>query len=230
MKTTSAILSFLLFMAVVFTVQAQKSQIRTPGTFTKIETGGSWDVFITKGDRDEIRLESGSFDLSKVITELTGRKLEIKLERGNYRNVDLDVYITVRELESVGVSGSGNVQLLSDFGADEFSLGSSGSGVIEAKRITAEKLNVGMSGSGEIRIAGGQVENLHVGQSGSGNFEGINLIAQNVKVGKSGSGQTSVHAEKSLTVGSSGSGNVYYRGNPENQSIANSGSSRVIKK
>lgn len=127
MKTTSAILSFLLFMAVVFTVQAQKSQIRTPGTFTKIETGGSWDVFITKGDRDEIRLESGSFDLSKVITELTGRKLEIKLERGNYRNVDLEVYITVRELESVGVSGSGNVQLLSDFGADEFSLGSSGS-------------------------------------------------------------------------------------------------------
>ncbi|OYX23806.1 MAG: hypothetical protein B7Z16_01715 [Algoriphagus sp. 32-45-6] len=230
MKTTSAILSFLLFMAVVFTVQAQKSQIRTPGTFTKIETGGSWDVFITKGDRDEIRLESGSFDLSKVITELTGRKLEIKLERGNYRNVDLEVYITVRELESVGVSGSGNVQLLSDFGADEFSLGSSGSGVIEAKRITAEKLNVGMSGSGEIRIAGGQVENLHVGQSGSGNFEGINLIAQNVKVGKSGSGQTSVHAEKSLTVGSSGSGNVYYRGNPENQSIASSGSSRVIKK
>lgn len=230
MKTNATILSLLLFMAVVFSAQAQKSQTRTPGSFTKIETGGSWDVFITQGDRDEIRLESASFDLSKVITEVLGKKLEIKLEKGNYRNVDLEVYITVRALESVGVSGSGNVQLLSDFGADEFSLGSSGSGVIETKQITAERLNVGMSGSGEIRIEGGQVEFLNVGQSGSGNFEGSNLIAQNVKVGKSGSGQTSVYAENSLTVGSSGSGNVYYRGNPVNKSIGNSGSSRVIKR
>lgn len=230
MKTNVTILSLLLFMAVVFSAQAQNSQTRTPGSFTQIETGGSWDVFITKGNRDEIRLESETFDLNKVITEVTGQKLEIKLEKGNYRNVDLEVYITVRELESVGVSGSGNVQLLSDFGSDEFSLGSSGSGVIETKNILADNLKVGMSGSGDIRIAGGKVENLNVNQSGSGNFEGSNLIAQNVKVGKSGSGQTSVYAERSLTVGSSGSGNVYYRGNPDSKSIGNSGSSRVIKR
>lgn len=230
MKTISSILSLFFFMAVVFTAEAQKSQTRTPGSFTKVETGGSWDVTITKGSKDEVRLESASLDLNKVITEVDGRTLKIKLEKGNYRNVDLTVSITVRELESVGVSGSGNVELLSDFGADEFTLGSSGSGVIQTKRIIAEKLNVGMSGSGEIRIAGGEVEDLHVGQSGSGNFEGIDLVAQHVKVGKSGSGQTSVNAQKSLTVGSSGSGNVYYRGNPDNQNISSSGSSRVIKK
>ncbi|MBC6368637.1 head GIN domain-containing protein [Algoriphagus sp. AK58] len=229
MKLSSVVFSLILFMAVVFTANAQKSETRTPGSFTKVETGGSWDVTITKGSKDEVRLESNSFDLSKVITEVDGRTLKIKLEKGTYRNVDLSVHITVRELESVGVSGSGNVKLLSDFGSEQFALGSSGSGVIETRKINAYRLDVGMSGSGEIRIAGGEVEDLHIGQSGSGNFEGINLIAQTVKIGKSGSGQTSVTAEKSLTVGSSGSGNVYYKGNPENQSIASSGSSRVIK-
>lgn len=229
MKTTSAILSFLLFMAVVFTVEAQKSQTRTPGSFNKVEVGGSFDVFITRGNRDEVRLESGSFDLSKVITELDGRTLEIKLEKGNYRNVDVKVYVTIRDLEAVGASGSGNVLLASDFGAAEFSIGLSGSGNIKAKNINAEKLNVGMSGSGEVEIEGGEVEYANIGQSGSGKFDAINLNAERVKIGKSGSGDTYIGASQSLTVGSSGSGNVYYRGNPENKSIASSGSSRVIK-
>ncbi|MFC5190363.1 head GIN domain-containing protein [Algoriphagus aquatilis] len=222
----------LLFALVLLVSQAvaQKSETRTPGSFSKVETGGSWDVIITKGGKDEIKLESSSLDLSKVITEVRGGKLEIKLEKGNYRDVDLKVFIIVRELESVGVSGSGSVKLMSDFGAKEFALGSSGSGVIETQQINAERLAVGMSGSGEIRVGGGRVEELTIGQSGSGDFEGMDLVAQSVKIGKSGSGETSITVEQSLTVGSSGSGNVYYRGNPTEKSIGSSGSSRVIQK
>lgn len=226
-KFSSLLFALILIGSLAF---AQKSETRTPGSFSKVETGGSWDVIITKGSKDEIKLESSSLDLSKVITEVRGGKLEIKLEKGNYRNVDLKVYITVRELESVGVSGSGSVKLMSDFGAREFALGSSGSGVIETKQINAERLVVGMSGSGEILIGGGRVEELTIGQSGSGDYDGMDLVAQTVKIGKSGSGETSVTAEKSLTVGASGSGNVYYRGNPTDKSIGNSGSSRVIQK
>nr|WP_287936447.1 head GIN domain-containing protein [Algoriphagus sp.] len=229
MKITSILSALFLFMAVVFTAHAQNSQTRTPGTFTRVETGGSWDVFITKGNKDEVRLESASFDLNKVITELDGRTLKIKLEKGNYRNVELQVYVTVRELEAVGCSGSGNVLLASDFGADEFSIGTSGSGTIKAKSINARNLNVGMSGSGDVEIEGGQVDYVTIGQSGSGDFEGIDLNAQTVKIGKSGSGQTHITAIKSLTVGASGSGNVYYRGNPEMQKVGISGSAKLVR-
>jgi hypothetical protein len=208
---------------------AQTSQTRTPGSFTKIENHGSWDVEIIKGSKDEIRLESSSFDLSKVITDVNRGKLEIKLEKGNYRNVDLKVFITVRELESVGSGVSGDIMIRSDFGADDFGLGLSGSGSITAKNINARKLSVGMSGSGKVKIEGGQAEEANIGQSGSGNFEGINFTAGSVKIGKSGSGTTAISVVESLTVGASGSGNVYYRGNPEKQSIGISGSSKVIK-
>jgi hypothetical protein len=207
----------------------QQSQTRTPGTFTKIENGGSWDVEITKGSKDEIRLESNGFDLSNVITELDGDKLTIKLESGNYKNVDLKVYITVRELESVGNGGSGHMRINSDFGADTFSIGLSGSGSITTRNINAGKLAVGMSGSGKVKIEGGQAEAANIGQSGSGNFEGINFSAESVKIGKSGSGTTAISVVESLTVGASGSGNVYYRGNPEKQSIGVSGSTKVIR-
>jgi hypothetical protein len=208
---------------------AQKSETRTPGSFTKIENSGSWDVEITKGSKDEVRLETSNFDLSKVITEVDGDKLEIKLVKGNYSNVNLKVYITVRELESVGNGGSGDMRINSDFGANSFNIGLSGSGSITAKNINADKLTVGMSGSGKVIIAGGQADEVTVGQSGSGDLEAINFTAESVKIGKSGSGNSSIGVTESLTVGSSGSGNIYYRGNPEKQSIGISGSSKLIK-
>lgn len=223
-------MSLLLFFLVVVVAFAQKTETRTPGSFTQVENNGSWDIYIQKGLKDEVRLESGSFDLSKVITEVDRGKLKIKLEKGNWRNVDLTVYVTVRNLESVGNGGSGDMILESDFGANNFSIGLSGSGSISANKINADKLNVGMSGSGKVYIAGGQADKVHIGQSGSGDLDALNFVADAVDIGKSGSGDTSISVNQALTVGSSGSGNIYYRGNPEKQSIGISGSSRLIKK
>ena len=222
--------SLLLFFLIGMVAFAQKTETRSPGSFTQVENNGSWDIYIQKGSKDEVRLESGSFDLSKVITEVERGKLKIKLEKGNWRNVDLKVYVTVRELESVGNGGSGDMTLESDFGANNFSIGLSGSGSITTQKINADKLNVGMSGSGKVYIAGGQADKVHIGQSGSGDLDALNLVADIVDIGKSGSGNTSIGVNESLTVGSSGSGNIYYRGNPEKQSIGISGSSKVIKK
>lgn len=226
-KTAAAIFLFFLLGT---TVQAQGTETRTPGSFTQVESGGSWDVFIKKGNKDEVRLVSTNISLDKVITEVDGDELKISLEKGNYEKVGLTVYVTVRNLEGIGTSGSGNMIVESDFGADEFSIGLSGSGKIEMKNILAEEINIGMSGSGSITIAGGSAEEISIGQSGSGKLNALELTGESVKIGKSGSGETYIGATQSLTVSSSGSGNVYYKGNPEDKSIASSGSSRVIQK
>ncbi|MEB2775042.1 head GIN domain-containing protein [Algoriphagus sp. D3-2-R+10] len=225
-KITSLVL-FLFFLGL--SAQAQ-TETRTPGDFTAIESSGSWNVYITIGSKDEVRLESKGFDLNKVITEVKDGKLEIKLEKGNHRNVNFDAYITVRELESIGSGGSGNMTLESNINSDKFNIGQSGSGNVKVKMLNVGSLNVGMSGSGNMYLEGGSADTANIGQSGSGDFDGLELMANSVKIGKSGSGNTSIGASENLTVGSSGSGNVYYKGNPENKKIASSGSSKVIKK
>ncbi|MHA7128204.1 head GIN domain-containing protein [Algoriphagus namhaensis] len=227
-KITTSLILLLFFLGV--TAQAQDTEIRTPGSFTQIESGGSWDVHVKIGNKDEVRLESKGFDLNKVITEVDGDKLKIKLEKGNYRNVNIEVFVTVRELESIGGSGSGSIYVESDIESRNFSIGNSGSGNIEMRRLETGKLNVGMSGSGVVVIEGGSAESANIGQSGSGDFKGLELTAESVKVGKSGSGSTYIGVTENLTVGSSGSGNVYIKGDPKNQQISSSGSSRVIKK
>jgi hypothetical protein len=229
MKTSKIFaLVFALFL-IGASAKAQKSEVRTPGSFNQIENNGSWDVEIVKGSKDEVRLESNGFDLSKVITEVKKDRLVIKLENGNHKNVDIKVYVTVRELESVGNGGSGDMQILSDFGANSFHIGLSGSGSINTKKINAEKLNVGMSGSGRVVIQGGTAESADIAQSGSGDFDGINLAADQVKISKSGSGKTFIGVTDTLAVAASGSGDIYYRGDPEKRSIALSGSSKLIK-
>ena len=226
-KTTAAI--FLLFL-VGTTVQAQGTETRTPGTFTQVKSGGSWDVFIKKGSKDEVKLVSTNISLDKVITEVEDEELKIRIEKGFSGKVGLTVYVTVRNLEGIGTSGSGNMIVESDFGADEFSIALSGSGNIEMKNILAEEIEIGMSGSGNVNIGGGSAEEISIGQSGSGILNALELTGQSVKVGKSGSGETYIGATQSLTVGSSGSGNVYYKGNPEDKKIGSSGSSKVIQK
>lgn len=218
-----------LFFLMGTTAQAQ-TEIRTPGDFDRIESSGSWDVVVTLGDKDEIKLVSHGFDLSKVITEVEDGKLEIKLEKGRYRQVDFTAYVTVRELTALGLSGSGKMTVESDIDSRTFSIGTSGSGDLIMKDLDTRTLNVGMSGSGKVIIAGGSAETANIGQSGSGSFDALDLMAEDVKIGKSGSGATSIGVTGDLKVGASGSGNVYIKGNPTSQSIGSSGSARIIRK
>lgn len=226
MKTTAIIL--LLFL-MGFTAQGQGTETRTPGSFTKIESGGSWEVYVALGNQDEVRIESGNIDLDKILTEVDGETLKLKLERGNYRNVDLKFYVTVRNLEGLGSSGSGAIFLDDDIKSDQLSLGVSGSGLIRLKNVFAYKLSAAISGSGDIILDGGKVEELKIAQSGSGDFEGIELNAKEVSISKSGSGDSYITAEESLKVSSSGSGDVIFRGNPATQTVSMSGSSKLIK-
>ncbi|NVJ85748.1 MAG: DUF2807 domain-containing protein [Algoriphagus sp.] len=226
-NTISALILFLFFLGL--SANAQEVETRSPGTFTKVESGGSWDVYISFGNRNEVEIEAENVDLDKVLTEVENGTLKLKLKKGNYRNVKLKFYVTMQELQGIGCSGSGTVRVEEDVRTDQLSLGVSGSGSIIFENVYAEMISAGISGSADIQIEGGEVDRLKIGQSGSGDFKGMELQAKSVDVGKSGSGETFITALEDLKVGASGSGNVYYKGNPD-KNVAVSGSAKVIKK
>lgn len=225
-KITSLVL-FLFFLG--FSAQAQ-TETRTPGGFTSVSSEGSWDVIITIGEIDQVKLVSKGFDLSEVITEVEDGKLEIELRDDDDDNRDFTVYVTIKKLESLGLAGSGNIMVRSDVYSKEFGIGQAGSGTISLEFLETDDLNIGMSGSGTVSISSGRAGDVNIGQVGSGDFKGIDLMAGDVKIGKTGSGDVHIGVDGDLTVGSIGSGNVYYRGNPTDISKGNLGSTKVIKK
>ncbi|WP_158858469.1 head GIN domain-containing protein [Lunatibacter salilacus] len=230
MKIFQFLLFSLSFCFLSFGVQAQQSETRTPGNFTQIQSGGSWDVVVQTGNKDGVRLESKNIPLSKVITEVSNGTLKVYLEKGNHRQIGLTVYVTVKNIEGLYSSGSGNMHVKSDITSGSLSLKNSGSGNISLQKITADYLKAVMSGSGRINATGGSVGEVSLSQSGSGDFRAEKMSADAISVRKSGSGQSHFGRVERLEVKASGSGNVYYTGNPEIASISTSGSSKVVKR
>ena len=226
----SKISAFVLLLFLMGTTAHAQTELRTPGKFTGINSEGSWDVIITVGDKDEVKLVSKGFDLDEVITEVDDDKLKIELRDDDDDNRDFTVYVTVKNLKSLGLAGSGNMMVRSDLYTDELSIGQAGSGNIKLEMLHTESLKIGMSGTGHVSIANGTASDVNIGQVGSGDFDGIDFMAGDVKIGKTGSGDVYIGVEGELTVGALGSGNVYYTGNQTDISKGSLGSSKVIKK
>lgn len=225
------IISFVvLFLATSFSLFAQSIETRSVPDFNQLKTGGSWDVILKKGDRNEVRLEARNLNLERVITEVNNGTLNVHLEKGNYRNIDLKVTVTYRELEEIHSGGSGNLKSTDALMADNLKVSLSGSGNASFDRIAADKLDLTMSGSGDLIIRGGSVGEVALKQSGSGNLKAADMEAEEAQIEKSGSGNAALTVNQTLSVRASGSGNVEYKGEPSLNDIKISGSSRVVKK
>lgn len=231
MKIYSKIAGFaLVALVLVSSVQAQQTETRSPGAFTKVHSGGSWDVILVEGNKEEVKIEAKGVELSKVKTELDGDVLKLGLENGNYKNVTLKFYVTYRNLEGIKCSGSGKMTVESDVVADEFYIGLSGSGDIHMQSLKADELEASISGSAKITIDSGTVGEAEISQSGSGDFVAETLAIENLEVSKSGSGGTYVGDCGEISLRASGSGDVVYSGSPRMGEIKVSGSSSIRKR
>ena len=85
-----------------------------------------------------------------------------------------------------------------------------------------------MSGSGNITLDG-KTNNLNNTISGSGGINTYNLETKNANVTISGSGDIKVFCSESLKARVSGSGDIFYKGEPKIKDIKVSGSGKISK-
>jgi hypothetical protein len=232
MKNAFALFSFML-VALVFPagVTAAFGQTRDVSGFTGVASSGAFDVYITTGGKESVRLEGDADLVSKIETVVEDNLLHIRTKR-EYQNDGLDfdrvkIHVTARELNNLRLSGSGRMRVNSPLKADSFSAAVSGSGRIEAGQITSNQLKAAISGSGSFD-ASGQAQETEITVSGSGGFNGKNFTAGDAKVRVSGSGDVYLRADKTLEGTLSGSGEIHYSGNAR-VTERKSGSGRIIK-
>jgi hypothetical protein len=233
MKKAFAMLSSVLLLALFATagVTATFGQTRDVSGFSGVASSGAFDVYITTGGRESVRLEGDADVVNKIETVVENNVLHIRTKR-EYQNDrhDFDgvkIHVTARELNNLRLSGSGRMRVDSPLKADAFSAAVSGSGRIEAGQITSNQLKAAISGSGSFD-ASGRAQETEITVSGSGGFNGKNFTAGDARVRVSGSGDVYLRAEKTLEGTLSGSGEIHYSGNAR-VTERKSGSGRIIK-
>lgn len=222
-------LLILLFISLSTIAQERKEKLDLP-EFESIHLGVAGEVFVKQGNSTEVIIEASEKRKENLDIHVRGDKLYISNKKNNWSwknwstNDDLSVYVTIKKVEAIKVSSSGRVIGQGLIKASDLELSVSGSGRISMET-EADELDSSVSGSGRIELEGKSGYN-EVSISGSGRFLAEDLRAEEYYVSISGSGNCKINASKRIDARVSGSGRIYYKGNPDkiNSKVSGSGS------
>lgn len=185
------------------TVDAQAVEVRTFSEIDGVSLLGSGDVSITLGNKEKITIHAHADLIPYLLTENKDGTLYIgKRKKGwkKYRRFNENVHydLVVKELTHISVSGSGDIDA-EKLSGGKCSVKIAGSGNIEVDQIQADKLKINISGSGDIDIDNLSADILGVSINGSGD---INLAgkADELDGTISGSGDFTANKLKSKNV------------------------------
>jgi hypothetical protein len=233
MKALTKILFALILIAGVNSAFADTQDRHLTG-FKGVDAQGSFDVYITQGANESVKVEAPNDIIERIKTEVNGGVLRI-FSKGNSSNWNFNlfggnhkkvvIYVVAKDLNAVSVSGSGDVFFKNGINTPTLKLRVSGSGDLNGK-VQVKELETSVSGSGDVRLTGSAASSeVHV--SGSGDFRGGDLTTTSTAVHVSGSGDASVNANTKIDASVSGSGDVHYSGNPKSVSKSKSGSGDI---
>ena len=147
-------------------------ELLTVDSFTGVKLKGSFDVEVVLGGQQSVTAEGNQNIIDRIIARVNSDGvLELELEKGNYKEFQLKIYVSVPVATYFAITGSGDMSIVEDENLtfDDLQLFISGSG--------------NMSGIGEFRVSNTSFAEI----TGSGNMN-FNLNSSLLDVTNSGSG------------------------------------------
>jgi hypothetical protein len=171
------------------------TETRELGPFSRISLNGEADVNVQVGAEQSVSLRADDNLIGDVQTRVQGGTLDISQPD----NVDLDpdiginVKIAIPSLESIELSGAGDVRVTG---------------------VSGSTFRTVVSGAGNV-TATGKVDRVEVEVTGAGDVVLSELVAGDANVEISGAGDVHVYASDSLSASVSGAGDIVYSGDPQ---------------
>lgn len=207
-------ISLLTFLIVAWALSfAQNRETRNVDTFTKLSFRVPGKLYLKQGSPQKVELEGPKDVLKEIETAVEGGKLIIGKEGkwmnwGWGDNDKIIAYVTVKDLDAVSVSGSGDLIGQGKFTAGDFKLTVSGSGSLDIEADASGNMEADVSGSGDLHLKG-SCTNFDSDVSGSGKVILTVNIKDRADFGVSGSGKIQVDGSaKAVKAHITGSGKV----------------------
>ena len=218
------------------TVKVSASEIvdRHLSGFNAVNVAGPFDVDIIQGATESVKVEAPADVMERILTEVNGGVLKIYNKHDNWNWGDfwghhkkILVHVTVKDINSINISGSGDVSFREGITANSLKLRISGSGDMTGK-LNAKTLESSITGSGDMKLSG-SAESSTISVVGSGDFTARNLLTVSSAVRVSGSGDAEVNASDRVDAAVNGSGDVRYTGAAKNINSRKNGSGDISR-
>jgi len=234
MKIINRFIPFILILLLsgFATAEGQTTEVRTFSGIDGVALLGSGDVDITLGNKEEITIYAPADLIPYLLTEKKNGTLYIgKRKKGwkKFRNWNENVHyeLVVKKLDRISVSGSGDIDA-EKLSGEKCSVKVSGSGNIEVDQINSKGVKVTVSGSGDVDIDNLSADILGVSINGSGDID-LEGKTDELDVTISGSGDFTGNElrseDVSINIYGSGDANVWAT---ESLDVHISGSGDVI--
>jgi hypothetical protein len=187
---------------------------RLIGGVTGVSISSIGDLSIALGAQEALRVEAEDNLLPYLDTTVQNGILRIRTQG----NVDLEptlwieFHLTATTLDRIVHSGVGNV-VGTNLTLNELTVTHTGVGEVRLPNLDVTQLNVGMSGVGNME-ASGTAAAQDVTVSGIGDYEAENLSSVDADVLITGLGSATVRVSGTLDVTITGTGSVFYYGDP----------------
>ena len=172
------------------------------------------NMTIEQGVPEELILNTDDNLMAFILSAVQGETLVISNEPGIdlEPSQDIEALLRLDNIDNITHSGVGDITV-PDLTETQIDISLSGVGDIDISNLDVTNLNVLISGIGDVLIAG-QVENQSVALTTLGNYEAENLFSTSADVNISSIGSATVQVSTTLNAHITGSGSVYYIGNP----------------
>lgn len=194
----------------------QFSEERELDGVTKLRVNGVFDLILNQSDQESLSFNGSSELAEKLKITQEGDVLILEMEEfhsGIFDRKDLQVNLSISNLEELKFDGVGNIRTTGEFTVDEVIVSGSGVGNLELG-FQAKKLDVNLNMVGKMELKGSS-DQVFLKNEGIGNLDASQLTAQDMELHSSGIGKVDVNCVGNLSLQVDGIGKVKYSGNPK---------------
>jgi hypothetical protein len=187
-------------------------QVREISSFTSLEVGGAFRVFLSQGDKVALTVEADENLLDAIKTTVSGNKLKITTDEDINNSKALNIYLTVTKLEEMEISGACKLTCETKLTVDELDLDCSGASDVEMK-LAANELDLDFSGASQVEMFGSAGE-VSLDLSGASDLDALEFETDKLSADISGASNAKVFVKSELSVDLSGAASLKYKGDP----------------
>ena len=204
-------------------------ETRKVSSFNGIEVSGAFDIILKQGSEEEVVVEADANLLPVIRTAVEGSILKIETKKPVHHVTTMKLYITVKELKHIDVSGAVDIRTDGRLTVPELFLEASGASDSKLD-LAVQKLRLDCSGASKMKFTGTAGE-VKMELSGASDIFAFELPAESYDIEISGAGNAQINVSRKIHAEISGAGSVKYKGSPTevDQSVSGAGSIKKVQ-